>query len=57
MATHSANQSSNIIDTFLRNDDFQLVKTMPSDPESYKKEIRFNMNYCQANRLNQSAKW
>ena len=53
---NSQNISSNVIDTFYR-DDFQLVKPMPSDSSSYMREIRFNMNYCQANRLNQTAKW
>ena len=44
-SSNSQNASSNVIDTFLR-DDFQLVKPMPSDPVSYMKEIRFNMSYC-----------
>ena len=52
----SNNTSAAVIDTFLR-DDFQLVRPMPADQLSLQREIRFTMNYCQANKLNQTTKW
>lgn len=52
----SHNTSAAVIDTFMR-DDFQLVRPMPSDTQSLLREIRFSMNYCQANKLNQTVKW
>ena len=50
----SHNTSAAVIDTFLR-DDFQLVRPMPADLQSLQREIRFSMNYCQANKLNQTT--
>ena len=54
-ASHN-NSSAAVIDTFMR-DDFQLVRPMPTDLLSVQREIRFSMNYCQANKLNQTTKW
>ena len=48
--------AANVIDTFMR-DDFQLVRPMPNDLQSVQREIRFSMNYCQSNKLNQTTKW
>jgi hypothetical protein len=30
---------------------------LPEDKSSLQREIRFNMSYCQANKLSQTAKW
>ena len=30
---------------------------LPENKEALQKEIRFNMDYCKANKLNQTAKW
>jgi hypothetical protein len=35
---------------------FELIN-LPENKAQILKEIRFNMAYCQANRLNQTAKW
>ena len=47
----SQNTSAAVIETFMR-DDFQLVRPIPADTTSLQREIRFSMNYCQANKLN-----
>ena len=40
-----------------QNEHSQSFIPMPESKESLQKEIRFNMDYCKANKLNQTAKW
>ena len=36
---------------------FNSVIPLPENKDALQKEIRFNMDYCKANKLNQTAKW